>query len=137
MTERPEGEQRELQVLDRERDADDRHGQAHGQTNVADEDPQAGEDEPEDVRERAEDRDASLRLDVLAERQKPEAGNLEALQAEGDPDDGEAEHDSRENVLEPDDKTSAEHDPEQVEEQSDHLAIAIGARTAVVYARTP
>src|SRR5688572_1011638 len=117
MTEGPEREQRQLEVLDRERDPDDGDGQGDREADVADEDPDAGEEEPEDVADRAEERNALVALDVLAKREQSQRGDLEALEPEGDADHGEAEQQPHHDVLEPDEETSAEDDPEDVQKQ--------------------
>src|SRR3954468_6652150 len=83
---------------------------------MAEEDPEAGQDEPENVEEEAQ-RARSTIVDALAERRQPQAGDLEALHAEGHADDGEAEHQARDAVLERDEPAPAEDDPEDVQEQ--------------------
>src|SRR5438046_100997 len=87
-------QQRQLHVLQRERDADEADGEADGEADVREEDPYAGDEAPQHVHDDAEDAGAGGRRivdDVLAEREQRQAGDLEALHAERDPDDGEAQ----------------------------------------------
>src|SRR5690242_241101 len=49
LTEGREGKHGKLQVLEREGNADDRHRQPEGERDVAQEDPDARDDKPEDV----------------------------------------------------------------------------------------
>lgn len=51
-TERREREHRELEMLNRERDADDRHRKGQCEADVGEEDPNACDDDPDDVEEK-------------------------------------------------------------------------------------
>src|SRR5579883_1595906 len=117
--EREEGEARELPVLDREGDPDDRDRTERGEDHVRERDPDSSHEEPDHVHdEREPGAELVLRPDRAPERNEPDDRELHALNAERDPDDRAAEEEAREQILEEDRETAAEEDPEDVSEET-------------------
>ena len=95
-------------MLDCKRDSDNRHSQRDREADVAQKDPHAREQKPDDVAQGSKEAEARVALDLLSKRQQSDACDLEALDSERDADDGDAKNRPRQNVLEPDDEAPAE-----------------------------
>jgi hypothetical protein len=121
---RPQREKRELKVLDGKWDSDNRHRQCDRQADVAEKDPKAREQKPQDVTERSKEGDALVARNVLSEGQQSDARDLEALYPERDADDGDAKNDTDDNVFEPDDEAPAENDPQEIQKYSKHCGVS-------------
>ena len=108
-----EGELGDLEALAAKGQADDREGEDDAAEGSAQGDFPAEEDDPQEIDEKG-DRAAAV-FDVLAEGQEGELGDLEALQAGGDEDDGAAEEEAAEDPGEAEPQ-AAEDEPEEVAE---------------------
>src|SRR5262249_48776531 len=114
VSERPESEHRELHMLDRKWNANDRQRQAQSKANVLKENPHTGENKPDDVAHRAENRHRAVALNVFTERKRAESRNLETLNAERNADDADTKQHANRGVAKPDDDPSAKDEPQRV-----------------------
>jgi hypothetical protein len=85
---------------------------------VGQRDPHPGEDEPHDVEQHVARAALSAVVVVLPEGEQRQPGELEALQAERDPHDGEAAHQAHHRVLEREHQAAAEDRPQEVQDES-------------------
>src|SRR6185295_5655196 len=125
LAERSEREHPELEVLPRERDADDGQRQPDAEDEVAEEDADPRQHEPEHVEREAPHAGSRRVIEVVTEWHEPQLCELEALQPEGNAHHGEAEQHPGEQVLEADQPAAAEDDPQDVEEEV-HASIYAG-----------
>ena len=101
-------------MLHAERDSDDGQAAYYAESDVEQCDLYASEDDPDDIHD---DGEASavvgVGMHVSSERPEGKSGHLDELESERDSDDGDAEQDTHQGVIETDHKTS--HDqPESV-----------------------
>lgn len=101
--ERHKPESCELEILLPERDADDRDIQYQPGRGARNGHPETDEEEPEDIRKQG-DRAAAVN-DFFTERAERQLCKFEALHAERDPDDRDAEQNACQNPAEPCDKS--------------------------------
>lgn len=132
LPERRERQHRELDVLDGEGDANDRDREPRRHDDVAEEDPDPGYEDPQDVEEHPERtcRKATARADeILAEREQAEPRDLEALHPERDSNHRQAQEQPADHVLDEDDDATPEDGPQQVQDQGHrHLRISVRQR---------
>src|SRR6266480_261928 len=103
----------QLEGLDAEGDPDDRDAQDHAADEAVHGEPQAAEDDPDDVADDVQGaRHAGAVFDVPSERPQREARQLEGLDAERDRDDQDEHHDPR------DDERDREPDPHEDEPEN-------------------
>ncbi len=119
--EREEGQDRQLQVLHGEGNADDGHGASDSEHDVADKRRQAAKDDPNDVHRQTQSprgRTGRVVFDVFSKRNERQVSQLEALQSKGNAHHGQTQHQATEGVLQGDQGTANKDGPENVQNQS-------------------
>ena len=118
MAERQQRYLDELHVLHGERETDDREREERGEQQVHDREFEARQDDPDDVQEQRQGAAWRFRLeDVATKRGENTARQLEALEAERDADNREAQDDAAEDVTQ-EDQESPEDEEDEVAEQA-------------------
>jgi hypothetical protein len=108
----PQRENCELEVLERKRDANNCYGQSGAQRNVTEEDPYPRKHKPYDITDGSEDGNTLAAFDILTKRQQPNPSDLETLHSEWDTDDRDTKKDPHRDVLDPNDQSPSEDNPQ-------------------------
>ena len=128
-----EGEGRQFQVLYGEGDADDGKGEEHGEECMREHDPDAADDQPDDVHERGETPGRSRPVgDFPAEGEQRQERQLDALDAERDADDREAQYDAADQVFK-ENEYPAEHDPDDVADKAHSVLLILVSLSLRIY----